>query len=75
MLVKLVKPSRNYSLNCRGLRGLKKEKNLLNYFKPKIFSIYLLQDTHLAMEDYNQIRSLWGFEIFYPLGSQMQAEQ
>ena len=63
------------SLNCRGLGGLEKKRDVLNYIKQKNFSIYLLQDTHLTMEDYNQIRSLWGFEIFYPLVSQMQGEQ
>ena len=56
------------SLNCRGLGGLEKRRDVLNYIKQKNFSIYLLQDTHLTMEDYNQIRSLWGFEIFLSPG-------
>ena len=56
------------SLNCRGLGGLEKRRDVLNYIKQKNFSIYLLQDTHFTMNDYNQVRSLWGYDIFISPG-------
>lgn len=48
------------SLNCRGLAGMEKGRDVLNYIKQKNCSIYFLQDTHFTADDYVQIRSFWG---------------
>ena len=56
------------SLNCRGLDGLEKRRNILNYMKQTNVSICLLQDTHLTKDEYEQVWSFWGFEIHLSLG-------
>lgn len=37
------------SLNCRGLAGMEKRRDVLNYIKQKNCSIYFLQDTHFNL--------------------------
>ena len=56
------------SFNCRGLGGIEKRRDVLNYMKQKNVSICLLQDTHLTNDEYKQVRSFWGFEIFLSPG-------
>jgi exonuclease III len=56
------------SLNCRGLGGIEKRRDVLNYLKQKNFSIYFLQDTHFTADDTSQIRSLWGYDIYISPG-------
>lgn len=52
------------SLNCRGLAGMEKRRDVLNYIKQKNCSIYFLQDTHFTADDYVQIRSFWGHDVY-----------
>ena len=54
--------------NCRGLGGIEKRRDVLNYLKQKNFSIYLLQDTHFTLDDYNQVRSFWGGDVYISPG-------
>ena len=56
------------TFNCRGLGGLEKRRDVLNYLKQKNFSISFLQDTHFTADDYTQVRSLWGYEIYISPG-------
>ena len=56
------------SLNCRGLSGIEKRRDVLNYLKQKNFSIYFLQDTHFTADETAQIRSLWGYDIYLSPG-------
>lgn len=42
------------TFNCRGLGGLDKRRDVLNYIKQKQFSISFLQDTHFTLNDYEQ---------------------
>ena len=56
------------SFNCRGLSGLQKRRDVLNYLKQKNYSICLLQDTHFTDDDYQQVRSFWGYDIFFSPG-------
>lgn len=51
------------SLNCRGLAGMEKGRDVLNYIKQKNCSIYFLQDTHFTADDYVQIRSFLGHDV------------
>ena len=56
------------TLNCRGLGGLQKRRDVLNYLKQKQFSIYMSQDTHFTSDDINVVRSMWGYEVFVSPG-------
>ena len=55
------------TLNCRGLNGLQKRRDVLNYFKKK-FSIYFLQDTHFTSNDLDLVQTIWGYEVFISPG-------
>lgn len=52
------------SLNCRVLAGMEKRRDVLNYIKQKNCSIYFLQDAHFTADDYVQIRSFWGHDVY-----------
>lgn len=51
------------TFNCRGLHGLEKRRDVLNFLKKKNKSIYFLQDTHFTNDDLTVIRAIWGFEV------------
>ena len=51
------------SMNCRGLADPQKRYDVFNFLKDKRYSIYCLQDTHFTKNDYNYIRSQWGYNI------------
>ena len=53
------------SINCQGLGGKEKRKDVLNYLKQKKFAIYCLQDTHFTEKEENYIRAQWGYECFF----------
>ena len=53
------------SLNCQGLGGKDKRKDVLNFLKQKQYSIYCVQDTHFTKKEEKYIRSLWGYESFF----------
>lgn len=56
------------SFNCRGLHGIEKRRDVINFLKQKQKSIYFLQDTHFTEDDVNMVRSMWGYEIFISPG-------
>ena len=53
------------SMNCQGLGGKDKRKDVLNYLKKNKYSIYCLQDTHFTEKEENYIRTQWGFECYF----------
>ena len=53
------------SLNCQGLSGYNKRKDVLNYIKTKAFDIVLIQDTHFEERSENRIRSKWGYQCWF----------
>ena len=53
------------TLNCQGLGGREKRKDVLNFLKQKKYSIYCLQDTHFTGKEENYIRSQWGYEAYF----------
>ena len=53
------------SLNCQGLSGREKRKDVLNFLKGKKYSIYCLQDTHFTKQEEKLIRSIWGYECIF----------
>ena len=53
------------TLNCQGLGGNEKRKDVMNFLKQKNYSIYFLQDTHFMEKEERYIRSQWGYECFF----------
>ena len=53
------------SMNAQGLGDKNKRKDVLNFLKGKLFSIYFIQNTHFTKKEENYIRAQWGFECFY----------
>ena len=53
------------SMNTQGLHDYKKRRDVFQYFKQKKFSIIFLQDTHFEDKLEKQIRSEWGYEIYF----------
>ena len=53
------------SLNCQGLGGKGKRKDVLNFLKQKKYSIYCIQDTHFVKKEETFIRTQWGFECIF----------
>ena len=51
------------SLNCQGLRDMKKRKDVMNYLRS--YSILCLQDTHISKEMHNKVRNEWGFHAYF----------
>lgn len=58
-----------FSMNCRGLRDIKKRRDVLNYIREKKHSIYCLQDTHFTDNEREIIRCMWGFDVFLSCGT------
>lgn len=52
------------SLNCRGLRDKGKKKDVFNYLRQLKHNIYCLQDTHLTVNDINDVRNVWGYDCY-----------
>ena len=52
------------SANCQGLGSKEKRNDVLSFFKEQDASIICLQDTHWVERDYNNLRTLWGNEIY-----------
>ena len=52
------------SMNCQGLRDLKKRADVLKYLEDLDSEIYCLQDTHWLTEDKKFIKNLWQGECF-----------
>ena len=53
------------TMNCQGLGGKEKRKDVLNFLKQKKYSIYCIQDTHFIESEEKFIRSQWGYECFF----------
>ena len=53
------------TLNCQGLGGKEKRKDVLNFLKQKKYSIYFVQDTHFTEKEEKYIRTQWGYECFF----------
>ena len=53
------------SMNCQGLGGKDKRKDVLNYLKQRKYSIYCLQDTHFTEKEENYIRTQWGYDCYF----------
>ena len=51
-------------MNCQGLGGLSKRKDVFNYLKQKKYSIYCLQDTHFTHKEEKYIRAQGCKNIF-----------
>ena len=47
------------SLNCRGLHGNNKRRDLFNYLKDLKYHIYCLQDTHFTKDQEQKIYAQW----------------
>ena len=47
------------SLNCRGLRDLKKRMDILDDFKSRKINIIHLQETHLIPADLPFLKKMW----------------
>ena len=47
------------SLNCRGLRNLKKRNDILDDFKKRNVYIIHLQETHLISSDLLMLKKTW----------------
>ena len=52
------------SANCQGLQNLSKRTDVLSYFKTKNPNILCLQDTHWTDNDRQNVKKLWGYDIF-----------
>ena len=50
------------SMNCRGLHGDEKRRDVFDYLRALNSNIYCLQDTHLKHTEEFIIRSQWGYE-------------
>ena len=52
------------SANCQGLQNLSKRTDVWSYFKTKNPNILCLQDTHWTDNDRQNVKKLWGYDIF-----------
>ena len=57
------------SLNCRGLGGHEKRRDVINYIKNLDFDIYFLQDTHLTQRKTPYFNALWRGKCFHSFGT------
>ena len=57
------------SLNCQGLGGLEKRRDVFNYIKAKNSTVYCLQDIHSTSSTEQLIRTQWGFEGIFSSGN------
>jgi len=59
------------SLNCRGLNGKQKRRDVMNYLQNKNASILCLQDVHFTGDMEVMVKDEWGGEAFFsPFTSQ-----
>ena len=52
------------SVNCRGLRDIKKRTDVIEYLKNTEANIICLQDTHWTKQDEREIRKLWNNDCY-----------
>ena len=57
------------SLNCRGLNGMKKRKEVFQFLKENKSDIYCLQDTHFTMEMQKTVYAEWNSECYFSHGT------
>ena len=57
------------SLNCRGLGGHEKRRDVVNYLKSLDFDIYFLQDTHLSQRKVSCFNALWRGKCYHSCGT------
>ena len=60
---------KNLSMNCRGLADSQKRNYVFNFLRDKGYSIYYLQDSHFTNNEYNCIRTQWGYNIHISPGT------
>ena len=53
------------SMNCRGLAGFEKRRDVLHYLRKKNYSIYCLQDVHFEKDIEKKVRSEWGLDCYF----------
>ena len=53
------------SMNCQGLADPRKRRDVFHYLRDKLYSIYLLQDTHFDPKLENCIRAEWGYKCYF----------
>jgi exonuclease III len=53
------------SMNCRGLAGSEKRRDVLHFLRKKKYSIYCLQDVHFEKDMENKVRAEWGLNCFF----------
>ena len=58
-----------YSLNVRGLQGMSKRKQVLNWLKRYNKGIILLQETHTSFKDEIWFEKCWESTVFFSHGS------
>ena len=61
----MVDPIKVATVNCQGLATLSKRQDVLNYYKPKGFSILCLQHTHFTSEIEALVETQWGYKCVF----------
>ena len=54
-------------MNCRGLSGQKKRRDVLNYFKKSAFDVIFLQDTHISTNSLSYFDMLWPGKCYHAI--------
>ena len=57
------------SLNCRGLSGQEKRRDVINYIRNLDFDIYFLQDTHITKRTLSKFNALWRGKCYHSCGT------
>ena len=53
------------SLNCRGLNGTEKRRDVINFLRESDGDIFCLQDVHIPENQQVYFKTLWGGEVFF----------
>ena len=53
------------SMNCRGLNGKQKRRDVLHYVRSKKASIICLQDVHFTTNMEAMVKAEWGGEVLF----------
>jgi len=53
------------SMNCRGLSGQKKRRDVLNYLRNSVFDVIFLQDTRISTNSLNYFDNLWPGKCYH----------
>ena len=53
------------SLNCQGLGGTEKRRDVFHYLREKQYSVYFLQDNHFTKKLERQCGAEWGYECVF----------